>query len=91
MFNDEINLENAECYADSAKGVYIPQYFAETIHRHLVEGVSNEDWEILEAGPYHEYYWDAWNDVTNNCRIKHPSGREYCLWQDGDLWLLPVS
>lgn len=81
-------------YADSARGVYIPQHFAESIKRECVTGVSDEDWNMLALDPNDEntpeYYWDVWNDVEQNARITCPNtGIVYTLYQDGDLWLVP--
>lgn len=80
----------ADLYADGARGVYIPQHFAESVHRQYVKNVSDDDWRILELGPTveNESYWDAWNDVTSNAVIEAPDGRKGFLWQDGDLWIV---
>jgi hypothetical protein len=43
--------ESAILYADSARGVYIPQYFAESIKRECVTGVTQEAWDILSHDP----------------------------------------
>ena len=84
-------MESWECYADSARGIYIPQFFAESIKRECVSGVSEEDWNILESGPDHEQYWDAWTDVLDNAELTDSSGVVWTLYQDGDLWLIPES
>ena len=87
---DEINLENAMLFLDSNRGVYIPQNFAEIVKRDCVSGVTEDDWNVLAAGPDHESYWDVWNDVESNARVTDPdSGIVYYLYQDGDLWLVP--
>lgn len=83
--------ENTICYADSARGIYIPQYFAESIRRDLVQNVTQEDWNILESGPDHEHYWDAWNDVTSSAILTDDFGDTWTLYQDGDLWLVPAN
>jgi hypothetical protein len=70
-----------------ARGVYIPRDFANEIRREFVSGVSAEDWAILEAGPDHESYWEAWDDVINNAVITL-AGDEYRIHPDGDCWLL---
>lgn len=100
MENDDIKLENAILYADSSRGVYIPQYFAESIKRECVSGVSDEQWGILVYGPYQKAddlgdaywhsYWDAWCDVECSAIVTDPiTGIRYTLWQDGNLWLVP--
>jgi hypothetical protein len=76
-------------FATDTQGQYIPQNFANLIHRGCVKGVSEHDWTILEAGPNHEWYWDTWNTVLDNAKIHDPTGTVYFLYQDGDLWLIP--
>ena len=78
----------ADLYAADNRGIYIPQYFAESVHREYVEGVSEDDWETLEAGPDHEHYWSVWSDVLDSAKIKSPNGDEGFLWQDGNLWII---
>lgn len=87
--------ESAILYADSARGVYIPQHFAESVRRECVSGVTQEEWDILMHGPngedYPEWYWDTWNDVEQNALVTDSNGAQYRLYQDGDLWLVPVE
>ncbi len=78
----------ADLYASDSRGVYIPQYFAETVKRDCVSGVSDGDWKILEYGPEHEHYWDTWNKVNDNAVINSPDGRIGFLYQNGDLWVV---
>lgn len=86
---DDIDLKHATLLVDGARGIYVPQYFAQTTPRDLLSGVSEEDWAILEAGPDHEWYWDTWDDVLGNASITGDDGTVYYLHQDGDLWLVP--
>ena len=82
--------ESAELLLDGARGIYIPQNFAEIVKRECVEGVSEEQWAIFEAGPEHEWYWEAWDEVLNSAIVTNPSTHErFTLYQDGDLWLIP--
>ena len=88
--------ESAILYADSARGVYIPQHFAESIKRECVQGVTQEQWDILAHDPNAddcpEWYWDTWDSVTQSAIVTDPSnGIAYALYQDGDLWLVPVT
>ena len=73
------------------RGVYIPRDFANSFidRAKHVTGVSDEDWAILEAGPDHEHYWDAWTEVLDNATVTDDYDRRYYLHQDGDLWLVP--
>jgi hypothetical protein len=90
--SDGPDLSNAVLFADSARGVFIPQHFAESVKRDCVSGVSKDDWQILETGPEHEHYWGVWSDCEQNATVKDPdNGTQYRLFQDGDLWLVPIA
>ena len=79
-------------YADSARGIYIPQHFAESVNRSFVSGVDFADLDLLAQGPNScESYWDIWNDVEQNCILTDSSGQQWQLHQDGDLWLFPLN
>lgn len=85
------DLDRAELFADGARGIYIPQHFAESVRRDLVTGVTAWAWAACEAGPEHDDYWHAWDEITSRAEIEHPTlGRCY-LWQDGDLWVIPFN
>ena len=83
--------ESAILYASDRHGIYIPQYFAESIEPECLSGVSNEDLAILLVGPDHEFYWDAWADVCDNAVLMDSNGVTYYIWQDGDLWFVPTD
>ena len=88
-------------WLSDARGVYIPRDFAQSFvdRAKHVKGVSDEDWTILERGPYYEdehgalvcneFYWDTWSDVEQYAIVTDEHGRKYRLYQDGDLWLIP--
>ena len=80
---------DAKLYADSNRGVYIPQYFAESCTREYVTCVSQEDWKTLEAGPESEWYWESWDVVLDNAVLTDKQGKQWVLYQDGDLWVVP--
>ena len=75
--------KQAILFADSARGVYIPQHFAESHSADHWQGMDSADLDILKAGPDHESYWDAWCDVLDNAETTN-GGK---LYQDGDLWV----
>ena len=72
------------CFLDSARGIYIPQNFAESISLDEWTGIDKSDFDILLAGPDHEDYWEAWTQVLDNAE----SNCGATLWQDGDLFLV---
>ena len=75
-------------WLSDARGIYIPRDFAD-IDRSRVAHVSVDNWEILESGPDHEWYWDAWDEVLCGAVVTDDRGQRYTLYQDGDLWLIP--
>lgn len=84
-------MKDALLLVSDHHGQYVPQRFAHDVDRDVVRGVSSEDWEILEIGPEHEYYWDVWDHVLTNATLVDPSGIAHYLFQDGDLWAVPVG
>lgn len=78
------NLKSSVLFCSDSYGVYIPQYWAETVNRNMIKYVKPEDYAILESGPDHEWYWETWNDVLNNAETTDGG----IFWQDGDLWLV---
>jgi len=84
--------ETATLYASDRHGIYIPQYFAESINREMLSGVSDNDLEQLALGPDScDYYWDIWHDVACNAIVTDSKGTTYSLYQDGDLWFVPTD
>lgn len=84
--------KGSELFYDGNRGIYIPKNFAEDIDRECVEGVTDEQYEILESGPEHEWYWEAWHEVLDSAVLTKRSTRErYTLYQDDDLWIVPEN
>ena len=77
-------VKQAELFSDSAKGIYIPQHFAESAIRDKFKYIDKEQWGILESGPETEHYWDVWDDVLSNAETDCGG----VLHQDGDLWIV---
>ena len=82
--------ESIILFADSNRGQYIPQHFAESIDRSKVKYVSDDDWQILEAGPDHNDYWECWDDVTRDAEVID-GGYTYTIHNDGDLFLVSLN
>lgn len=77
-------------WLSSARGVYIPRDFVQSFADWtVVHGVGAKTKAILEAGPDHEWYWEAWEDVLNNATVIDLAGNEFSVYQDGDCWLIP--
>jgi hypothetical protein len=79
-------------WIDSSRGQYIPQAFALSFANRAknVTGVDEDTWAILEAGPEHEEYWDAWSSI-DNAFIIADNGLRYHVLHDEDVWLVPVG
>lgn len=73
-------------FCDSSSGKYIPQFFAESIKREFVAGVSDSDYQDI-SDPDCEWYWDTWDRVLNNATITI-EGHTYTTHHAGDLWLV---
>ena len=74
---------------DESRGLYIPQAF---INRYVGwEGISDENSDILRAGPDHPEYMEAWDEVLENATWVDGQGIKFRLEQDGDLWAVPVD
>ena len=78
-------------WLSDSRGIYIPRDFAKsfTDRSKSVTKVSDENWAILDAGPDHEFYWEAWQEVCDHAVITDDKGVEYFVNQDGDCWLIP--
>ena len=72
---------------DGSAGIYVPQVFAHADFDPV--GVDPEDMDILKEGPYHEYYWEAWDNVLRDAVVVDPNGNRFTLEQEGDLWAIP--
>ena len=79
-------MSKVEIFADSSRGQYIPQFFAETVDRNCLSGVSECDMQTLENGPEDEWYWESWENVLNNAVLLDKNGLMWFLHQDGDLF-----
>lgn len=84
---DNHDLDNATLLISDSVGIYIPQLFARNYGQHIL---CDADRAILEAGPEHAEYWDAWDDVLGSTYVTDAKGLRYYLHQDGDLWAIPA-
>ena len=73
-------------------GIYIPQMYCSDADEHWAKcvGVDFKDVQICQAGPDHEWYWEAWQSVLDTAYFIHDDTNiTYRLYQDGDLWAVP--
>ncbi len=96
---DECETFDSELVASDGWGIYIPQRTADYLEE-CWEGIKKEDLEIIQQGPNHDNYWDAWDDILNSAYLdekEHPTltdskiKRRWHLYQDGDLWMISLK
>ena len=85
-----------------ARGIYIPRDFRDFENICDADGVKIGDSEehkfILEclediSNPDNRYYWDAWETILSSVYVyTDDTGMElYSLYQNGDLYAIPVK
>jgi hypothetical protein len=89
-----MNKPEPMLWLSDARGVYIPRDFAQSFvdrDKHVSGLVKDWDgWTILE-NPDHEWYWEAWQEVCDSAIVTDDKGNRFRLYQEGDLWLIPVD
>lgn len=82
-------MDNIELLVDSAKGIYIPQYFVKhyILDRYNMENVDPESITSCLNGPDDEHYWESWADILVNTTFEC-EGKTYYLHHDGDLLIV---
>ena len=90
--------ETAEIYLDDSRGQYIPRDFFQITKPECIRwhcDTEQKTWILDQCSdPDKEFYWDAWNDAEayGHVTVINPETHiEYGLYQDGDLWLIPVD
>lgn len=77
--------EKVYVLVDSQRGIYMPQFFARTYA--ALYKLDPKDREVLEAGPYHPDYWEAWDSVLDSTERVDAEGHKWHLHltDNGDL------
>ena len=83
-------MEKMFCIIDSNRGIYIPQQFAKNWGSSCISGVSLRELEILINGPENPDYFDVWDDILLSVHFMF-DGVECTLYEDNDLWAVPVN
>jgi len=76
------------CIVDGSHGVYVPQRYA--ILASSPDMATDEQREVLLAGPDHADYWDVWDEVLEQVRVTR-GGNEWILEHDGDVFLVKIT
>lgn len=81
-------MSGVELLLDGNRGRYIPRNFVEEFDLSKWYGIG--DWElgVLEAGPDHEDYWEAWNKLERTAYHVDEQNNTWNLHLDGDLFLI---
>ena len=80
-----------EILLNDTHGIYIPQLWATDVTEADCAKL-NVDWDdvqTVQAGPDHEWYWEAWASIEQSCEMTDDQGIKWTLYQNGDLWAIP--
>lgn len=70
---------------DSARGIYAGQSLIQ-MYGHNIKGLDDQDREILEAGPDHEWYYETLDDLCG-CTITQQTGEDHSIhFIDGGIY-----
>lgn len=84
MRNDTYQL-----LVNDSQGIYIPQIFIRQYLENIIKDtISQDDIYILQSGPGHDWYWEAWDTVLDSAVLVDEYGIRWTLFQNGDLWAI---
>jgi hypothetical protein len=74
-----VDRPSVELFLDDSRGIYLPRDFVNIIDRQCWFDLDEESLKILEAGPEHDLYWEAWDDVCESAfaYVPHQAGWQY--------------
>jgi len=76
-------------FLSEERGIYIPRDFASFVSFDQLRNVNQEDYDSI-SDRYDEFYWESWNIIASDGQLLS-KGIVYNLYEDGDLWLIPVG
>ncbi len=86
-YPDDVTL-----FLDESRGTDIPRDFAILINKDLI--IDREKWLpeldfLMKYDPYHDFYWETWDQILNHLKIKI-GHRTYFFQQvsPGDVWMI---
>lgn len=81
-------MENSILILSDYWGVYIPQQFCSHLDAADAARINVDfiDVEACQNGPEHPTYWDSWQAILDSAAWQDDSGRDWQLFQSGDLW-----
>ena len=78
-----MEIKHFDLVIDGCHGIYIPQIFAQR----FPEWLSDEEREVLLAGPEGDEYWGVWDDVS----FREYEEQSLYLGESGDVFILTNS
>jgi hypothetical protein len=83
--------DDKELLLSDARGIYIPRDFTEECFFAIPKRLRKYCNRNILRNPDHSWYWEQWHDVLSNCiLVSKKTGQVYGLYQDGDLWAIPL-
>lgn len=75
-----------------AHGQYIPQLFCQSFLNYVANKNELQD-EIKDCleGPDNENYFDSWLTIEREAKLIDDNNTELYLYQNGDLWAIPLG
>lgn len=88
-----VKVNEPELLVDDHNGIYVIQVFCQTFAAYITNMAEvKEDFDICLAGPDHEEYCEAWDNLLNDVQFTNDKGEKYTignLGEGGDLWAIP--
>ena len=82
---DQIREQAFDCLVGDANGIYMGQVLLGVYNG--IEGIPDEDREIILAGPDHEYYFDSCSDMEQFATIQGDDGKKHGIsYRDGGIF-----
>lgn len=84
----EINFDTAIMAIDGRHGIYVPKIFVEQYAQEdNIFNLHPEDKADILDGPDNDYYWDAWANVVDTCKVAVNGILHAIHEHEGDIWL----
>jgi len=78
---------------DDHAGIYVIQEFCQRYLPYIVNRDElQEDIDICLAGPDHDEYMEAWDNLIDNVKLTNDNGQMFSIGnlpESGDLWAIP--
>ncbi|TQE99196.1 MAG: hypothetical protein FKY71_09960 [Spiribacter salinus] len=58
---------------DASRGIYLPRDFTDLVDADQLTGADPIDWSIVNGGPGNDYYYESWDALLRNMRMRSRS------------------